>query len=573
VLKIKDEISFSFPLLITTLALLSFGRTMTLHDVAWDDNCWLLSIYFTNNLHDFLDTGFYEMRRMPMGVLYYYYYSLHRLTDHAHLIWNSFNMIVQVLSPLLVYAFVKNTLKGQRLLAFLISAGFIICPIDMTLPYYANINYRLGTLFCILSFYLTERALAGKTSWPLLLAAMASSAFPLYFLLETTLTLEPARLLLIGYVLSEKYPDRRRLIKKAIAFWMPFLLLCVPLIIYRLTSKPYGIYSSTYTMNPYFFMNIKMHIKVLRHFLFYNWAIYVRLIQNTGLWSIAAGLITIIISLVYSGRFVRADNTGPGSSGNGFKDRWSGNWKSVRPVFMFGLMLIIPPVMMYEFSGRIPAPGMEGRHGTVLLFGYSIAFGSLLYSLSQTLLSSGKRQAEAIIILFLGLGVFFNNVNLDLYKMGQEYQQGFWRAFTARFPSLPDRASFLLDAHANSPFYNADLEAYYELEFPLNMLYARSRSHDEFLNYRVYAISEGIMDEWKQSSSMTFQRYSHAGKDTFFTDSMIFIHYRDGKLLVNREILDTYPDVPYNMWLDKDPPDLSSKIPAYPLRYRLKGFY
>ncbi|MEW6601372.1 MAG: hypothetical protein AB1499_10425 [Nitrospirota bacterium] len=546
---------------------------MSLHDVTWDDNCWLLSCYFTDNLHDFLDTGFYELRRVPMGVLYYYYYSLHKLTDHAHLIWNSFNMIIQVLSPLILYGFISNTLKGQKLLAFLIAAGFIICPIDMTLPYYANINYRLGTLFCILSFYLTERALAGKTSWPLLLASMAAFAFPLYFLLETSLTLEPARLLLIGYVLSEKYPDRRTLFKKALGFWIPFVLICVPLIIYRLTNKPYGIYSSTYTMDPYFFMNIKMHAKVVRHFLFYNWVIYAGHIRDTALWSVVAGVITTIITLVYSDRFPGTDNDVASPSRSGFKERWAGNWKSVRHVFVFGLMLIVPPVMMYEFSGRVPATGMEGRHGTILLFGYSTAFGSLLYCLYRTLLPAGKNTAKALVILFLGLGVFFNNVNLDLYKTGEEYQKGFWKAFTSRFPSLPEKGSFLIDANAGSPFYNADLEAYYELEFPLNMLYARSMSHDEFLNYRVYAISEGIRDEWKRASSITFQRYSHAGKDAFTSEEMLFIHYRDGELLVNREILDKYPDVPYSMWLDKDPPESSGKIPAYPLRYRLKGFY
>jgi hypothetical protein len=573
VIKLKDDGSFSFPLLIITLALLSFGRTMTLHDVAWDDNCWLLSTYFTDNLHDFLDTGFYELRRVPMGILYYYYYSLHKLTDHAHLIWNVFNMIVQVISPLLIYVFINNVMKGRRLLAFLIAAGFIICPIDTTLPYYANINYRLGTLFCILSFYLTEKALAGKTSWALLLAAMASSAFPLYFLLETTLTLEPARLLLISYALSEKYPDRRMLIKKSLGSWLPFVMVCVPLIIYRLISKPYGIYSSTYTMDPYFFMNIKMHIKALRHLLFYNWFIFLRLIQHTGFWSIAAGAITFIITFMYSDRFIRGISDDTVSSGSGFKATWSRNWKEIRFIFILGLMLVVPPVMMYEFSGRVPAPGMEGRHGTILLFGYSIAFGSLLYCLYRTFLSAGKRQAKALTILFLSFGVFFNNVNLDLYNMGEKYQKGFWRAFTARFPSLPDKASFLIDANANSPYYNADLEAYYELEFPLNMLYARSKSHDEFLNYRVYAISEGIRDEWKQSSPMTFQRYSHAGKDTFISDRMIYIHYREGELLVNREILNKYPEVTYKMWLDKDPPRFSGTIPEYPLRYKLKGFY
>lgn len=570
--KLKDKNSVLFPLFIIVLALLSFGRTMALRDVAWDDNCWIMSCYFTNDLEGFLNTGFYELKRVPMGILYYYYYSLHKLTDHAYLIWNSFNMIVQVLSPLVLYFFIKNTLKGERLLAFLIAASFIICPIDTTLPYYANINYRLGTLFCILSFYLTERALAGKTSWPLLLSAMASSAFPVYFLLETAITLEPARLLLIGHLLSKKYPERKTLIKQTLVYWLPFVALCIPLVLYRLTSKPYGIYSSTYTMDPYFFMNIRMHVKVLRHFLFYNWFIYARLIGNTTALSIAFGLLAMIIGALFKNRFSGSVMDGPLDTQHSKTD-WSSNLKALRHIFIFSLMLILPPIMMYEFSGRVPAPGMEGRHGTILLFGYSIAFGSLLYCLYRTLLSAGKKQAKVLIILFLGIGVFFNNVNLDLYAMGEEYQRNFWRAFTSRFPALPDKASFLIDANANSPFYNADLEAYYELELPLNMLYARSTAYNEFLNYRVYAISEGVREEWKQSPSLTFQRYSHAGKDTFISDDMIFIHYRDGDLRVNREILDKYPDAPYKMWLDKDPPQFSRTVPSYPLRYKFKGFY
>ncbi len=547
---------------------------MFLHDVAWDDNCWILSCYFTNDLREFLNTGFYELKRVPMGVLYYYYYSLHKLTDHAHLIWNSFNMIVQVLSPLVLYFFVHNTLKGKKFLAFLISASFIICPIDTTLPYYANINYRLGTLFCILSFYLTERALSKNNHRGLFLAAMAASAFPVYFLLETAITIEPARLLLIGYVLSRKYSDRRTLIKKALIYWSPFVILCIPLVLYRLVSKPYGIYANTYSMDPYFFLNIKMHVKVLRHFLFYNWFIFTRLIGNTNLSSVVIGLVTVITSLLFTKRFA-ASAAVESADSPGDKINWSHNWKSIRNIFIFGVMLLLPPIMMYEFSGRVPAPGMEGRHGTILLFGYAIAFGSILYAAFSTLIAmkSGRKWAKTLIVLFLGLGVFFNNVNLDLYTMGEEYQQSFWKAFTARFPVLPEKASFLIDANADSPYYNSDLEAYYELELPLNMLYARSRVPDEFLNYRVYAISEGIRDEWKNSDNVTFQRLSHTGNDTFNTEDMIFVYYRGGEILVNREILQKTPDAAYKIWLDKDPPGFSGAVPEYPLRYKFRGFY
>ncbi len=569
----KDNNSLFFPMFLVMLSLLSFGRIMFFNDGIWDDNCWILSYYFTGSLDKFLTTGFIELRRETLGTFLYYYHSLHKSSEHAYLIWNSINLIVQVVSALTLYFFINNTFKKNRLLAFLAAATFIVCLLDNTLPYYSSINYRLGTLFCILSFYLTERALARKTRWVLLLAAMLLASFASYVVMETAVALEPARLFLIALILSGKDYRRKTLIKKSLGLWLPFIAIIIPLLIYKLVNKPYGIYGSIYPIDPLFFLNFKLHAKVIRHFMFYNWFNLSMLSGSASIWSAGLGILTVIASLlmIKSPGFSPTEESCPLPAS--FKVKFLWYWKEVKTAFIFGLILIVPAISMYELAGRSPAPGMEGRHATIILFGYAISFGSLLYCVYASL-RKNSRWSTILIVLFLGAGVFFNNINLDVYHKGQEYQKNFWKTFTKRFPALPPKASFLMDVRGDDPFYYyADLEAYYELELPLNMLYARSKTHDEFLNYRVYAISEGIREEWKQSPSLTFQRYSHAGKDTFITDDMIFIHYRNGELLVNREILKKYPDVPYKMWLDKDPPKISRTIPAYPLRYKLKGFY
>ncbi len=549
---------------IIALAILSFGRSIWLNDVAWDDNCWLLSYYSTDSLDGFLKTGFYELKRVPMGILYYYYYSLHKLTEHAHLVWNIFNLLIQVLSPLVLYRLAVNVFRGRTFAAFLIGVAFILCPIDMTLPYYANINYRLGTFFCILSFYLTERAISDRISWKMLSAAIVSSAFPVYFLLETAITLEPARLLFIIFLLNKRYTGRSSIVYAILKTWTPFVLACIPLVIYKLLSKPYGIYANIYTMDPMFFMNLKMHAKIIRHFLFYDWFIYIKNIGHTGIITIITSLIVFTAASVLYRIPTFRDYVKPA------EDRVNYSVKGI----LFGLALIIPAVMMYEFAGRVPAPGMEGRHGTILQFGYAIAFGSLLYLLYVSLTARAmKRTAALSIILFLGTGVFFNNLNLDLFDLGQQYQQDFWKKFTKRFPVLPRKADFLIDAADGSPFYNADLEAYYELEFPLNMLYARSSDPANFRRYRAYAISEGIRGEWKSPDLKNFSRMSHSGKDTFSPDKLIIIYYRGDNILVNNEILTSYPEAPYKMWLNRPAPEFSDIMPQYPLRQKLKAFY
>src|SRR3989304_3820665 len=58
-------------LAILLLAAASCVRVWTISGTMWDDNAWLMSAYATHDLQGFLNTGFFEMRRVPLGIVLY----------------------------------------------------------------------------------------------------------------------------------------------------------------------------------------------------------------------------------------------------------------------------------------------------------------------------------------------------------------------------------------------------------------------------------------------------------------------------------------------------------------------
>src|SRR4030066_2442096 len=102
-----------FLVVIAAIAIISYGRIYFFNDIVWDDNCWLLAAYASSNLEQFLNTGFYELRRVPMGAFLYYLFSLHKTTNHPYLIWHTINIIVQVITPVFLYLFIKGLFRGK----------------------------------------------------------------------------------------------------------------------------------------------------------------------------------------------------------------------------------------------------------------------------------------------------------------------------------------------------------------------------------------------------------------------------------------------------------------------------
>ncbi len=572
-----------FPLFIAFLAILSFGRIWFLRDVVWDDNCWLLSVYSTKNLEGFLNTGYVELRRVLHGTFVYYFLKIHRASDYVYLIWHSINIFIQVASPVFLYLFLKNLFNRRKLLPLFVSITYVIVPLDNTLPYVTAVNYRLATLLLIFSFYLTERAFAGnKARRFLVLASLLSAGFS-YVLMEVTIVFEPVRLFVIGYIFYNKNSGHAFPMKKALLFWVPFFLLCVPLIIYKLMFKPYGIYSGVYETDFFFFLNWREHIKILKILLFKQWKLLLGYLADIKIWSILLAVFAAAIAFPLGKKISKnttkstfeADN---GSVAISFKKNYKIPLNLTILSFIVGVFFLISPILLLEFAGREMDLGFNSSHFNQLQIGYSIILGSLIYALYKASASSPLKMRcfSIFLTLLIGTGVFFNNLNLDLYFKSWEKQGRFWTAFAKRFPSLPENATFMMDVRDFYYFDSADLDNSYDLEFAMNLLYADSSSPEKFRRYKVFAIEEfkpEMAEKFRcdQSGEERMERMTHFGKEELDPCKFMVVHYRNGELLVNKEIKEKYPDIPYGVWLNKDFPQLPEPG-SYPLRHKFRGF-
>ncbi len=556
-----------FLLLIILTGILSFGRIWFLRDIFWDDNCWILSAYSTGSLKEFLDTGFMQLRRAPFGIFLYYFFMLHKHIDYTYAIWNSISIFIEVASSVFLYMLMKNLFKAKGILAFFVSVAFIVFPIHTAVPYYSNLPYRLGIMFSMLSFYLTQRALARDTKMLLLGVALTLSAISHYVLIEGTVVLEPARLFLIWHILRPKMVDTKASLKQSLMIWLPFFLICLPLSLYKTFYKPFGIYAGTYAQNVRFFLNWHTILFLLGMLISYHWISYLKtgiVFHYSTSWSVSLGLVAFILCVYLLNR---ADIFKP------LNLTMKAAWRSVRDVFILALFLLLPPILLYLATDRAPGIGFPNRHGIILQFGDAVLIGGLIYLLYSTLYTSAVRSRwlNLFTALCLGGGVLFNNVNLDLYFKAWESEKGFWNAFTKKFPSIPEKGVFLIDAVDDTPLKNSGLRSFHSLEFSLNVLYTCSKDASQFLKHKAVAFDEWdlIRKSKRIQDSSIYERITNWGKDILDPKEFIIVRYRDEELLVNREILDRYPDIPYKGLLNKDFPRLP--VPGeYPLRYKLK---
>lgn len=574
-----------FPLIIAFFAVVSYSRVLFFRDVFWDDNCWLMAAYSSSNLDQFLNTGFYELRRVPMGAFLYYLFSLHKTTNHPYLIWHTINIIVQVITPIFLYLFIKGLFKGKEVLSLFIAVSFVVFPLDYTLPYLTVISYRIAIMLTMTSFYLIVKALEkDKPEYFLFLTAILMSIISYYVFLESTVFFELARLFVIGYIFYSKGTERKLLARKAVIYWLPFFLFCIPLVSYKLIFKPYGIYEGVYKADFLFFLKGKEHVRIIKILLFNQWKILLKYIGDIRVLSIVLSLFTVVfsflilkkISVILKIEKERGNADFSATPNEGFKD----NLKFVIIVLLIGILCLLPQILLLEFAGREIAPGMNTSHFLQLQIGYAIILGGFLYYLYRMLLHNSHFKMHWLNLIFsliIGAGVFFNNLNLDLFFKAHERQDQFWKVFINRFPALPENATFMMDVR-DFYFYDAtDLDNSYDLEFILNLLYANSKRPKDFRRYKVFPLEEfkpEMADRFRcnQVNEERLERVTHFGKDALNPCEFIIVYYRDGKLMVNGEIKEMFPNIPYREWLNNDFPELPDKPAAYPLRYNLNGF-
>ena len=483
-------------------------------------------------------------------------------------------------STLFLYLFLKNLFREKRLLSFFIAASFVAFPLDNTLPYLSAINYRIAILLAVISFYLTEKAFGRDNPWFLLVISLLISGLSYYVFMEAAIVFEPARLFVIGYIFRKKGLDSKPLIKKSLKYFLPFFLFCIPLVLYKLTYKSYGIYGGKYKTDIFFFLRWKEHAKLIGISLFYQWKVLSGYIKDVKIWTLLISFLATCIGLFAVKRLpgkIRDELSNSNMPAlHSFKKEFKRVWHHVRIVFFVGIAFWAPAVLFMEFARLEIGPGFNSSHFTLLQIGYAIIIGCLLFTGYAVFLNSyGRvRLLGLSLALIIGAGIFFNNLNLDMYFNSWERQSRFWKSFTKRFPSLPENAIFMMDAR--DPYYydTPDLDNTYDLEYMLNLLYADSDRPEKFRRYRVLAVEEIDSDMWKykcdQPSAEGIRRATHYGKETLNPCEFVVVYYRNDELFVNREIKEKYPDIGYALWLDKDFPALPESV-SYPLRHKVEG--
>lgn len=569
---------------IPAVAILSFGQVWSIHDVIWDDNCWVLSVYASANLREFLGTAFVELRREQLGVFLYYLIALHKSTNSFYVVVHTINLGTQIFSPVLLYFLVRNLFNGQRLLALFVALGFTAFPLDHELPHVSGMNYRIGLLLAIASLYGTERALAGGhlRRVPMLLA-LGCAILSYYVFIEATISLEIGRLALVVYMLRRRGSSPRDLVREVLLYWAPFCVPIIPLALYKLLYRPYGIYQGTYETDPLFFLDYERVFKAVAHVAYFPWIALLKDLHYASIWSVMMAIIAGGLSLALLKKLPAIVDGDAGRAGRDAQNSLASQGivqekiRVPRAFLVLGIAFLVPPACLFLYAKQPLAGSGFSAHAAMLQIGSAFLIGSALHGLySLAISSSGKRRACMFLLgLILSLGVFFNNINLDLYRDSWVHQDRFWQAFVARFPSLPEKALFFFDVEDGA--YYSDLRNPYDFELHLNLLYATTTDPAHFHKYSVYTKQEFVrrfvMSSKTEESFERIQRESqHWGREHLDPRLFIAVRYRENELLVNREILGRYPNMEYGVWADKDFPALPQPA-GYVLRHKLEGFH
>jgi hypothetical protein len=569
--------------IIGAVTVVCFWKIFLINDVIWDDNCWLQSVYSTNSRQDFVDTGWAQLRRPLVGSYLYFLFWPYRHTDFFFPIWHSLSLLTQLVSAIFLFLFVRDLFKNTHL-ALLTALFFLAYHLDQTLPYASATNYRVGLALSTVSLYLTVRACAEKTHWGLLLVAALCALIAHSVFIELALALEPGRLAAIAYCLHRRGEGGFDLIKKTLGHFLPFLALGLPLVAFKFTTKPFGIYQGSYIADPWFFLKWKSISHEILKLIFSDWFSLRKLSRYGDILSFVTLPVTVGF-FVHALRNLRTKPFMPVLAKTG-SNPLPQNGTSTRPsvttiIFITGLLFLLPPLLMVKYAGmsfyilgaQDNAHAIFGQIGLAILAGL---IATLILSWSAKREDWIKRTCALAIACILGLGVYYNNIVIDLFRDSSQRQVLFWKRFTDRFPTLPNTADFLFDVDDQAPY--SDLRGHFDFEINLNLLYLRSTDYSQFRKYRVF-----VMEEYRNTANARktaqlddtpIERNTQWGHETLDPKRFVVVRYRNGELLVNEEIKQHQKNdrgIPYGNWLDHKTP---TPLPAsdYPLRHKVPGF-
>jgi hypothetical protein len=561
---------------LAVLVFLASGGLLGLDGLFHDDTAWLISSYDSASLAEFLDTGFNQLRRPLMGTFLYLFLGLHKALPSAmaHLLWDLSIMGATLGAAIVLFHLARRLLGGGTLAPAIAAALLAVHPIDTTLPVYSQVVYRIGVLLALLSLLLTHMAVAGRDRRRLLLGiAVVLSAAGSFVFIEGVVAYEAARLAMVYGALGEGGAPggRGARLRRTAILSSPFLASALALVVLKLAYPTTGLYTGTYAMSAANLLSADKWAAILKAAFLASWTHVLPHGLRYGLFPLMIGLAGAAILYIL---LARAPVRARPEEGAAKDERSRSLWTT-----LVGLLLFLPPALLYLLVGKAPTPGVESRHGTVLEPGWALTVGGLAAIALSLLAARGRSFGRAVALmaaLVVGLGVFASNVSIDIYQETFDREMRFWEALATRFPTLPEHAPVIFDIELGGPeipsYRTISACYYYQLEFPLNLLYATSRTPGEFRTHpgleRVFPFF-GIFLHSDKVTTMTFW-----GKTHVFPRRAVFVHYRDGELLVNDEIAARYKGLPYQALLDRPVPKLPPPPPGgYPYRDRMTRFF
>lgn len=567
---------------ITALCILSFWKLLLVRDVIWDDNAWLLSIYATSGLSEFLDTGWNQFRRPVLGTLMYYLLGLHRTSDAFYLVWHGLTLSAEIASPILLFYLMRQLFPRQQTLAFFTASAFILFHLDHSLPYASAVHYRIGQVFALGSLYLTALSFRPPTGirWRYYLAALAFGVIAHSVLIEPAIALEPGRILIIGWLVYST-GNRGANLKRLLMYGAPFLITIVPLAVYKALHKPYGIYAGTYPTDPFFFTNISKNLSELWQLLIRDWFTLLKVARHTDLAGVSAWFLTLILLYFVLKRMSAAPSHGLGNAPVDPDIDANGPALRLPHAFLLGLFFLVPPIWLFEYAGldTVLFGSQDNAHAIFMQTGYALLLGTTLAWLYQRYLQVPNPLRVLLLVLPLSLGALTNNVSLDLFRESWRHQAGFWNAFVERFPVLPERADFLFDIRGQGGF--SDLRNHYDHEVWLNLLYSQGQNPADFKRYRVITLEDFgnhvKRDIAWRSGERNIERVTQLGPESISPRRLISVLYVNNQLFIGREITDRFgKQPPYWPWLqarggETQLPLKTPETTSYPWRNRLQA--
>jgi len=579
----KDARSLLLPSAVGLLAILSFWKVWLIRDVIWDDNTWLLSVYATSNLSEFLDTGWNQFRRPILGTFMYYLYLLHKTSDIFHPVWQTLTLAAGIASPILLFYIVHTLFPRRTSLAFFTAAAFILFHLDHTLAYVSAVHYRLGQALALASIYLTALSFDSRVGvhWPKYIAGLLLALVAHSVLIEPAISLEPGRIAIMGWLLYTAGWRGTGLIKRLTGYGAPFLIAILPLAIHKILHKPYGLYAGTYPTDPFFFLKWNKHLDELWHLLVRDWLTLLRDARHTDITGYLSWVLTLVLLIIVVRKVLDSGSHAPSPARPTSRKNGATPEPGLRHALVLGLILLLPAIWLVEYAGldTVLFWSQDNAHAVFMQPGYALILGATITGLHEKAASNPSGWKSLLLALPLSLGALINNNSLDLFHNSWRLQTAFWQTFTQRFPTLPERTDFLFDIRGQGAL--SDLRNHYDHEAWLNLIYSRASGASDFKRYRVVTLEEfgnfaKKTPDWS-SGKQRIERLTQLGPETIDSGKLVTVLYVGNRLFVGHEILERFgKQVPYWQFLQQNhnAPETAptDRAPDTPWRTRLEGF-